>query len=320
MTRRSDALTVALTGQLPFILVVATVLAFIASFLLLHLYRRRVIKSMRQRSTDELLKTKGYLPPEPEHKPNDAPLSFNFVDRDTTGAPSEAEKLFRSARRRRWLTALVHTLAGACFAATMTAAFLSAGKMDVLPFRFAFLTWIHIWPALMAIDLVVGPSRRSKLFGLLVYCGLGAMIATIVLVKNPGLPIGQLLYLWLDANAIPTLLLLIFLNRRIRALGPLLLVFMTLGVAGATLTTSFVGNNPKLLKAVGEFQLFHRPGRHRHDDRAPYHRFRRLRHRRLVDTGFAAPALREQKDQRAIDQRRRDVAAVWHNQFHRLGV
>jgi hypothetical protein len=255
MTRRSDALTVALTGQLPFILVVATVLAFIASFLILRLYRRRVIKSMRQRSTSELLVTKGYLPPEPEHKPNVAPLSFNFVDRDTTGAPSEAKKLFRSARRRRWLTALVHSVAGACFAATMTAAFLSAGKMDFSPFRFAFLTWINIWPALMAIDLIVGPSRRSRLFGLLGYFAMGAAIATVVLVKNPGLPIGQLLYLWLDNNAVPTLLLLIFLNRRIRAVGPLLLVFMTLGVAGATLTTSFAGNNPKLLKAISEFSF-----------------------------------------------------------------
>ena len=172
-----------------------------------------------------------------------------------TGAPSEAEKLFRSARRRRWLTALVHSVAGACFAATMTAAFLSAGKMDFSPFRFAFLTWINIWPALMAIDLIVGPSRRSRLFGLLGYFAMGAAIATVVLVKNPGLPIGQLLYLWLDINAIPTLLLLIFLNRRIRAVGPLLLVFMILGVAGATLTTSFVGNNPKLLKAVSEFSF-----------------------------------------------------------------
>ena len=140
MNRKSDALTVALTGQLPFILVTAAVLAFIASFLLLRLYRRRVIQSMRRSSTSELLEPKGYLPPEPEHKPNDAPLSFYFVDRVVTGAPGEGEKLFRSARRRRWLTAWVHMVAGVCFSATMTAAFLAAGKMDFSPFRFALLT------------------------------------------------------------------------------------------------------------------------------------------------------------------------------------
>ena len=253
MNRKSDALTVALTGQLSFVIVIAAILAFIASFFLLRLYRRRVIQSMRRSSASELLETKGYLPPEPEHKPNDAPLSFNFVDRAITGTPGAGEKLFRSARRRRWLTAWVHTVAGVCFAATMTAAFLAAGKMDFSPFRFALLTWSNVWPALMAIDLIVGPSRRSRLFGLLGYFAIGAVIAEVVLVKNPGLPIGQLLYLWLDHNAIPTVLLLIFLNRRIRALGPLLLVFMIIGVAGATLTASFVGSNPHLLKAVGEF-------------------------------------------------------------------
>ncbi len=48
MNQRSDALTVALTGQLPFILVIATVLAYLASLLLLKLYRRAVVKSMRR--------------------------------------------------------------------------------------------------------------------------------------------------------------------------------------------------------------------------------------------------------------------------------
>ena len=255
MNRKSEALTVALTGQLPFIIVVATILAFVTSFLLLRVYRRRVIKSMGRRSSSVLLESKGYLPPEPEHKPNDAPLSFHFVDRGQAASRGDAEKLFRSARRRRWINALVHTLAGACFAATMTAAFLSAGKMDFVPFRFAYLTWINIWPALIAIDLIVGASRRSGLCGLIGYFASGAIIAAIVLAKNPTLPVGQLLYLWLDLNGIPTVLLLIFLNRRIRALGPLLLVFMTIAVTGATLTTSVVGKNPKLLKAVGEFSF-----------------------------------------------------------------
>lgn len=253
MNQRADALTVALTGQLPFVIVIAAILALIVSFFLLHLYRRRVIQSMRRRSTSELLETKGYLPPDPGHKPNDASLSFNFVDRIVTGSRSDAEKLFRSARRRRWATAWVHTLAAVCFAATMTAAFLSAGKMDFSPFRFAFLTWSNFWPALMAIELIVGPSRRSRVFGLLGYFAAGAAIAAVMLVKIPGLPIGQLLYLWLDHNAVPTVLLLIFLNRRIRALGPLVLVFMIIGVAGATLTAGFVAHNPHLLKAVGEF-------------------------------------------------------------------
>ena len=42
--------SVALTGQLTFILVLSAFLALIASYLILRLYRRAVIKSMRRRS------------------------------------------------------------------------------------------------------------------------------------------------------------------------------------------------------------------------------------------------------------------------------
>ena len=253
MSQRSDPLTVALTGQLSFILIVSAVLALAASYLLLRLYRRAVIKSMRRRSRSEILEPKGYLPPEAEHKPNDAPLNFSIVTRDRARANRDAAKLYHSANRRQWLIAFVHIIAGCCFAAAMTAAFLTAGKMSFSPFRFAFLTWVNAWPVLMAIDLAVGLSRRGKTIGALVYFLIGGVIGTIVLAKNPGMPIGQLLYLWLEFNAAPTILLLVFLNRRIRALGPLVLVFMILGVTGASLVVTLIGNNLKLLKAVSDF-------------------------------------------------------------------
>ena len=255
MSQRSDAFTVALTGQLPFILVSAAVLAFVASFLILRLYRRSVIKSMRRRGTSDILDAKGYLPPGPEPKPNDTRLNFNFVARRQIPARAGAVKLYRHVRRRRWLTAVIHTVAGAAFAAVMTAAFLSAGKMEFLPYRFTYLTWINFWPALIAIDLTVGASRRSRMVGLLGYFLFGAAVGAALLSRNVGLPAGQLIYLWLEMNAIPTVLLLIFLNRRIRAVGPLVLVFMIVGVTGATLLTSLVGNHPVLLKAVGQLSF-----------------------------------------------------------------
>src|SRR5918996_5577909 len=115
MSQRSDALTVALTGQLSFILIVSAVLALIFSYLLLRLYRRAVIKSMRRRSRSEILEPKGYLPPEPEHKPNDAPLNFNFVTCDAARTNLDARGLYRRIYRRRGLIAFVHIIAGCCF-------------------------------------------------------------------------------------------------------------------------------------------------------------------------------------------------------------
>ena len=68
------------------------------------------------------------------------------------------------------------------------------------------------------------------MFGLFGYFLFGAAVGAVLLSRNAGLPAGQLIYLWLEMNAIPTIPLLIFLNRRIRAVGPLVLVFMIVGV------------------------------------------------------------------------------------------
>ena len=252
MSRQFDSVTVALTGQLFFILVASAVLALIASYLLLRLYRRAVIKSMRRVGRSEILEPKGYLPPELEHKPHDAPLNFNFIVRRALKANREAISLYRSAIRRRCLAAFVHMIAGCCFAAVMTATFLFAGKLAFSPFRFLYITWANAWPILIAIDLAVG-FRRGKWIGFVIYFLVGGILGSISLAKSPDLKLAELLYFWLDVNAPPTILLLIFLNRRIRAVGPLVLVFMILGVIGATLFVTLIGNNFKLLKVLSDF-------------------------------------------------------------------
>ncbi len=253
MSQRSDPITVALTGQLSFILIVSTLLALVASYLLLRLYRRAVIRSMLLRSRSEILQTRGYLPSETDHRSNDAPLGFNFITWTAARGNRAATALYRRANRRKWLTAFIHIIAGCCFAAAMTAAFLTAGKMDFLPFRFMYLTWVNSWPVLIAVDLAVGLSRRGKLIGAVIYFLIGGVLGAVLLAKSPGQPVGQLLYLWLEFNAVPTVLLLVFLNRRIRALGPLVLVFMILSVTGASFVVTLTGNNQKLLRAVSDF-------------------------------------------------------------------
>lgn len=252
MFRQFDSVTVAVTGQLFFILVVSAVLALIASYLLLRLYRRAVIKSMRRGGGSEFLEPKGYLPPEPEHKPHDASLNFNFLARRALKTNRGAISLYRSAIRRRWLAAFVHVIAGCCFAAVMTAAFLLAGKLAFSPFRFLYIMWANAWPILIAIDLAVG-FRRGKWIGFVIYFLIGGILGSISLAKSPNLKLAELLYFWLDVNAPPTILLLIFLNRWIRAVGPLVLVVMILGVTGATFFVTLIGNHFKLLKVLSDF-------------------------------------------------------------------
>lgn len=252
MSQRSYPLTVALTGQLSIILIVATILTFIASYLLLRLYRRAVIKSMRRRDRSDILETHGFIAPEPEHRPHDGALTFAFITRDATYSNDAGAKLYGNATRRRRLTALVHIIAGSVFAAAMTMAFFYAGKIEFFPFRFLYLTWVNTWPVVIAVNLAIGLSRRGRLIAAAIYFFVGTIIAMILMAKSPALPFGQLVHLWLDYNVPATLLLFVFLNRRIRAVGPLVLVFMLLGVAGASLAVTMIGNNVKLLKALAD--------------------------------------------------------------------
>jgi hypothetical protein len=88
---------------------------------------------------------------------------------------------------------------------------------------------------------------------LAIYVLCGIVLSVPLLARSPDLTIIQLAYLWFNANLIPSILLLFFLNRRIRAVGPLVLIFMIVGATGATLLVSVAGNNPKLLRAIGNF-------------------------------------------------------------------
>lgn len=254
MNKQHDALTVALTGQLSMVLIAAALLALAASLLLLWRYRRAVIKSMQRRSRSEIATPTGYLPPEEPHKPPENPAVFTFIDTETVDAAVvKGNLLYRQIGKRPWIAATIYAVAGLAFAATMTAAFFLSSKMTFLPLLFSYLTWTNSWPLVLTTNLVATVTRRERMIVFAVYLILGIALSIPLLHWSPDLTIFQLGYLWFNANLIPSVLLLFFLNRRIRAVGPLVLIFMIVGATGATLLVSVAGNNPKLLRAIDHF-------------------------------------------------------------------
>jgi hypothetical protein len=254
MNKQHDALTVALTGQLQMVLMAAAVLALAASLFLLWRYRRAVIESMRRRSRSEIATPTGYLPPDEPHRPPQSEVVFAFVDAaalDKNARQNNA--LYWQIRRRPWIAAAIYGVAGLCFAATMTAAFLLSSKMSFLPLRFLYLTWTNAWAVVLTTNLVATVTRRSRIVVLVSYLVIGVALGILLLQRSPDLTTFQLAYLWFNANLIPSVLLLFFLHRRIRAVGPLVLIFMIVGVAGATVLVSVTGNNPKLLRTISNF-------------------------------------------------------------------
>lgn len=250
MSLRPEALSVAFTGQLLFLLAAAAVLALAASGFFLYRYRRAVIRSMRRRSRDSIAEPTGHIPPETGRAPHETPIEFKLLSADSLRAGDRRKnRLYRRARSRPWLAALVYAAAGCAFAAVMTVAHLRAAGLEFLPRWFLFLIWVYGWPALLTINLTAAVSKRAAI----TVCAGYLLVGGALLARSPDLTAVQLTFLWFNANAIPSVLILVFFNRYIRAVGPLVLVLMLFGVAGAHLVISLAGSDPKLLRAYSAF-------------------------------------------------------------------
>jgi hypothetical protein len=116
-----DPTTAALTGMLPFLLVVAAVLSLPVCFGLLHLYRRAVLSGMNTPA--------GVAPGPPPSaalpRPPGVPLRLMRLDGGHAAdvATLDAAALAR-ARRGPWRQAAVYAAAGLVFAVVMTAGWL----------------------------------------------------------------------------------------------------------------------------------------------------------------------------------------------------
>jgi hypothetical protein len=240
-----------LPGVLAFILLLATVLALLVSFALLRLYRRAVLRSMRARTRP---RADEPAPPDTSTasgQPARTEPDLVVLDRDSTvatGAP--AETLYSAALYAPWRAAAIYAGAGFSYALVMTVASIASMKLEFNVILFATLSWIYAWPVVLTVNLVAAATRRAKLAIASVYFLVFALLGTVAIARSPALDWGQLAFLWIILELPSTVLLLAFLNRRIRAVGPLVLVFMILAVVGSQLVLSIAGSNMGLLRSI----------------------------------------------------------------------
>ncbi len=223
-----------LTGQLPFILLVATLLALPVSLGLLHLYRRAVVRSMRTTAgaTDA-----GTASPDPPPEPG-------------PGTRPAADVLETALRRGPWRAAAVYTVAGLAYAVVMVTGVLLAARLEPFPLRVLFMIATYAWPIVLTANLVAGTVPRARAAVLAGYAlALGAVTAVAV-VASPTFTVAQAALFWLIANVPPTVAVWIVLARRVRAVGPLVLTFMVIAVAGANVALSVAGADEGRLRRV----------------------------------------------------------------------
>jgi hypothetical protein len=157
--------------------------------------------------------------------------------------------------------AFAHAVAGVAFGLVAALLLLLLSGTEIWPLRTAALTWAYTWPVVPVLCLVVGPDRAAQgrillgyFGGLLLLCALAWLIGAPDLPLAPlGLTLPGLLspfILWL-IHAAPSLFLLLFLNRRVRAVGPLVLVFVLIALVGTHVALSILAID-SVMRAAGE--------------------------------------------------------------------
>jgi hypothetical protein len=136
----------------------------------------------------------------------------------------------------------------------MTAGWMLATKDAVVVWtKLSILFWAYFWPAVLAVLLVAGYDRvrRWQIVG--TYFGIFAALATFAIARNPDLGLLQLPLYWVLMNGAESVLLLTFLLRPIRAVGPLVLVFMLMVALGSQTLLSIAASDEALLRRIAEF-------------------------------------------------------------------
>lgn len=237
--------TVALTGMLPFVVVVAALLSLPTCFVLLAWYRRRVLRGM----ASDAGQAGTHAGAKAERSAPQAPLKLTTVAGDGLGAT--ADRFLRAAMSGPWRQARRYAAAGLVYAVVMTACWLLATHdANIVWIKVAILVWTYAWPAVLAALLIAAYDTRRRMQLLSAYFVVYAVLAAIAVARNPELGVVQLPLYWLLTNGAGTVLLFTFLLRPIRAVGPLVLSFMIMASLGSQALVTVAGRDESVLRAI----------------------------------------------------------------------
>ena len=225
------------------ILIIAVPLALLTSIGLLSLYRRAVLREMQSRSNSGIPMPASTETATPSDEPVQPPLRINVVDTASpTTEPSTSGGLYTALLHGPRHAALIYTLAGLCYALVTTLIFLRATKNEFQLLKFLIVFWYYAWPVAITLGLLAATSWWAKLKVFVVYFLIIVVLGVIAVIGNSALNWLQIVALWFLTNFPAALLLLAFLNRRIQAVGPLVLTFMILAATGLVLLPTFAIN------------------------------------------------------------------------------
>jgi len=242
MTQTGDSFTLAITGALPFVIMVAAIGTPLIALLLLRVYRRAVLKAMSRRSGT----TRGgeTLAPVNTLQANDShrPLALNVSDAEALSG--------LSVPRASWRVVGIYAAAGAVFALIMTLATLISGDIELNLMRLLLVFLVYVWPLFLAVYLDGAATPRTLFFSVCAYVLLMLVLSMVALARSPDLTAAQLIILWTYMNVPAVMLTLAFAARPVRAIGPLVVLFLIVVVTGPVSVLALVGSSDTIMRAV----------------------------------------------------------------------
>jgi hypothetical protein len=230
---------------------IAAPLALVAAVALRWLYLRAVRRSML-RPVPSPAAWSDDDPPLPTHPASADPPSRRL---EIAPAPRPTRAAVRAAGRGPWVVLTIHSVAGLAYASAMTAAWVWMA-IDLLGgigwHAWKQMLWFclfYVWPVVILVSLLVKLSWRTMavvvvlcaaLFIGVTWLALGGLSATVPpdvdlpggLIAPARVSLLQVVDTWWTMNGVATLLVLAFLVRPIRAIGPIMVALMTTAVAG----------------------------------------------------------------------------------------
>ena len=236
--------TLVTTGMLPTLMLAAAALTAPVSVFLLWLYRRAVARSMRGEA--------GAAAPAAaasDAAPPGAALALRWTDARTLDAAAPAGYLHALRSLRSAL--VVYAVAGLAYALVLASAWLVFTRDDgfVLS-RFLWLLSCYAWPTALALGMIGAVSRGQRVLVGVAYFTMLFAVAIYGLARNEEVSPASLVFFWLFTNLPATVLLLAFLHRRVRAVGPLVLSFMATAVIGSQILLSALASSDTSLRGA----------------------------------------------------------------------
>ena len=249
----NDAATTALTGMLPFIVFTGAIVAFPLSLYLLKRYKAAVLRTMA--ASGGVAPTAIGVPDEKARAGQSGRLEIVTVQMPSVPLTNGSDdSLFARVTHAPWATARAYAFGGVAYAAILAAAQLIAdGSFSLL--RFIAMTYIYAWPVIIAINLIVPSTRRLKLRSFGAYF-VGLMLISIFAVSvSTNLSFFGLFIAWALFSLAPTVVVLAFLQRRVRAVGVMVLAFTVIALAGTNIALAIAESSESLLRSIAAIAI-----------------------------------------------------------------